>query len=767
MSSQDTGGSNLGGINQQQIAELMQTLGAGKTMETKEVKKQAKLPHEKDTAAKSAGKEKTAGPDSGKPVLFPPIVGVMAKKGTRQTFSEKSVDLQTTITLKKTEEAAGQIETLSQEHPGIKFLQKLTGNESKTAQLLNEALQEEGVQPPVSLSNPKMSPAIKKALAKIMKEKGVNVPEAKAQIYGEGLDALKTVTTYASYLPTIDPTGKSYNTGPGLEKVQKITGSVQELVNGILDQLENNPNVPEDQRNGLLDFLGHIAKLISELQQVLIKLHIEDSKSSGAIGRALEESQDKKREAIAKKFHDMAEKFKLQKYSKWIQNAMKIITPIMSGLMILTSLIFLPICPVVTVVMIGIAITQLAAMTALTETGAMKGIFKGVNNVLSSIGEKLFKTKSGGDIFKVIFWGALLIGLVVATLLLTLLPMLGPLIPMISVPIITTILTQSTFIDKIMEGLQHVTHMSDKLKMILTAVVTMVFTLVITLAVELFTLLGHIVEEVIKKVLGIVFTGGLYIIAIIAEALAKVTNAVIKPILRAIIDAIKVIIQVIKKILEVITAVLKTIIRNLENAGKMTGTALNQLKQTLDKVMAFLKEALEKTQDAFRQFSKWLEDIGNFIEEATYDLRGKAFQGAKKIDDYIDDVKDKISEVRKWMDDNSKNIEKTLEYVTGGIQMSGQVMTMSAGIASEIGLGTITKRMSDLTKKEGDLDYIIKLLSELIKSLQALMAQLQGKHEDQGVGEFMKQVNSLSDLFKQIIASMSGITDELAASATV
>ncbi len=767
MSSQDTGGSNLGGINQQQVAELMQTLGAGKTAETKEVKKQAKLPHEKDTAAKSAGKEKTAGPDSGKPVLFPPVIGVMAKKGTRQSFSEKAAEMQSTITLKKTEEAAGQIETLSQEHPGIKFLQKLTGNEAKTAELLDEALQEEGVQPPVSLSHPKMSPAIKKALAKIMKEKGFNVPEAKAKIYGEGLDALKTVTTYASYLPTIDPTGKSYNTGPGLEKVGNIVGSVQELVGGIIDQLKNNPNVPEDQRNGLLDFLGHIAKLISELQQVLIELHIEDSKSSGALGRATQESQDKKRKAITKKFQNMAEKMKLQKYSKWIQNAMRIVTPIMSGLMILTSLIFLPICPVVTVIMIGVAITQLATMTALTETGAMKDMFKGLNKVLDGIGKKIFKTDSGGDIFKTLFWGVLLTVLVIATLLLTFLPMLGPLIPMIGVPIITTILTESTFIETIMKGLQHVTHMSDKLKMILTGVVTMVFTLVITLAVELFTLLGHIVEETVKKILGFVATAGIYIIAIIGEAMAKVTNVVIKPILHAIIEAVKAVIQTIKKILELITAVLKTIIRNLENTGKMTGTVLKQLKQTLDKVMEFLKEALEKTRDAFKQFRNWLDDIQSFIEDATYDLRGKAFQGAAKIDDYIDDVKDKINEVKKWMDDNSKRIEKILESVTAGIQLSGQAMTMSAGIATEIGLGSITKRMSDLTKKEGDLDYVIKLLSELIKSLQALMAQLQGKHEDQGVGEFMKQVNSLSDLFKQIIASMTGITDELAASATV
>ncbi len=752
MSNQEAAGGNLPNFDPNQLTQLLNQLGGGeaasaataatKTEGTTENKRTSRT---EDTSARSedtASSGTIANSDS--PELFPPVQGRMGEPGTGQHLSDGMQNVRSTATLEATDGVQEQIEKLSDEYPAVKLLLQAADSEEEAMALLNEALEEMGITPPINVSHPKMPEAIKNALAKKFEELGMSFPDEKAQVFTDQLEALRTVGNYAEYIGTIDPTGKSFNEGKGLEKVIGIVGAAGELVDGILDELKSGR---AGDNMAILEFLEYIAELIADLKGILSQIHIEDSKKSGKIARAIVELQSEKREAILKSTLTTIKSMNLKGLFDDLGDTMKVLGPVLSAAMILTALLFLPVAPVVTIVMVTLALAMLGSQVALTETGVMEDIFEFANEQIGQLGKKMGMSE---DLARVLVWVGILAGIIVATALLMLVPQVGLMIPMLAMPILTTIITESGFIEIIVKAFADEVGMSEKLEAILSGLFTALITVVLTISIEILALILAFPIKIIKIAVKAIFTGG---VSLTLDALKEIVKNIGTVLVKAAITLVKAIFKLITKVLAIITKILTKI---AQAAPKLLNAALKTAKNVLNAV----KKAVLKV-------AKILPEIGKALINAAQSLKHKLTNHAETLKAFGEKVKTKIKNIIENIKKLDDKLTKVLEKIHKAVQISGQVAQSGSDAAANVGMGAITMNMAKLTEEQAELDYILTLLSELIKSLESLMASLQGGEGGEGVGEFMAQINNLSELFESIIASMSGITGDLASSAMV
>jgi len=578
---------------------------------------------------------------------------------------------------------------------------------------------------------------------------------------------------YFDFVGSIDPAGKTFNGPEGVQRIDQYLGSAEELVGQIVDELKSGALLPGDAPEGILSYLKFIAELVSEMRQTLAQLSFEDSSKSGEIGVQLSRISDLKRESVLKQFESMYEKLELQEHMQYIEHFMNILNPIMGSFSIVVAMVMLPINPVIGLILLGVAIGWFVITTALNQTGKMDDLFDEINKLIEgSLGHMLenwgVSDNAADGWSKAIFWITFLTVAVAAVAILGAAPFLGAVIPAILMPMIMTVLTESGLLDLIMGEFQDLTGISDIWKAILTGAVVMAFSFIVMIVSEISGIISEIQTEIIKLIVGFVIE----FIVLIVKAIVSVVTAGVGAVVSAIIYVIKIVVGIIStvmKFLKTISTILKMLIQFANKIGTIIMKAVKKLVdatrsvlKTIESVMKWIKEFMETLKDLFEQTMDALEKISKKIGDAIKTIKestiGKFLQ---QIREYFKKAKEMLNQIQ----DVATNV-----MVQAISMLSTLTQTSAQGVQAVVsaGLGGLQLKMAELTEEEGALEALIKILTDLIKSLEALLAKIQGKHSGEVSGdEFTNQIKQIANMFQQLLENMSGVSEELAASAVV
>jgi len=776
MSSPGGGGALENFDLQGRLGELLQTLGAEQAEGTTKAEKSTTTTTQvRDTTSRSETTTTRSAIDPGNPSLVPPNTRKSGEGGlgafTGNGEGTGSVGIQVPEGTEITEELQLLIDYSIQE-PGVKGLFMLVGDEKATLDLLNEFFEAEGISVPVSPGHSKMAEAAQFGLVKFFTEAEVSAPEAKASLVMAGADSVKVIGNYFDFVSNIDPASRTINSAEGQQRIDGYLGSAEELVAQIVEELESG-GMAEGAPDGLLDYLKFISSLVAEIRQIMAQLSFEDTEKSGEIGALMSKMSDMKRDEIRKQFDTMREKLKLQKHMEYIEHFMKILTPIMGSTTILMAMVMLPINPVLGLILLAVAITFFVVTTSLQQTEKMDNLFRWLNGLINdSLGKILEEFGVQKDAAKewaqVIFWIGFITVSVAAIAVLGAAPFIGAVVPAVLMPMIMTVLSESGFLDIIMEQFQKLTGISDIVKAILTGAIVMAFSLVVMVVSEIAGIISEIQTELIKLIVGFVIE----FIVLIVKAILSAATAGVGAVVSAILYAVKIVLVVLKAVvsfLKGITWVLKILIKGTQGLVKMTLEAIRKLFVALKGLMRGIKTVMQWIQKFMKGLQKMIDKAVDALEEQ-----------AEKIQDAIKTVKEStIGKVIKQLKQLKKVIKKVIDEIKGLAQtvlieattiFNAGTQATNQGVNAMVsaGLGGLQLKLAEFTEEEGEIEKLIKLLNDMLKQLEALLAKIQGKHAGEvGGDEFTTQTKQIAKMFEQFIQSMSSISDELAASAVV
>lgn len=740
------------------ISELIQTLGAEGGVN--KVKDGYTPAHQNETTEKSQSQSTSTLVDGEHPHLPPPNARIMnSGNNLGQNLANAEIENIQSVATKTSNNGeaiseSAQLAAYAETAPSTKALRHLVGNDKASLKLINQFFQSQGIKTPVSPQNPHLPEAVEASLTKMFKKSGVLAPQAKAQSITSAAEANQTMTTFFTGLQNIDTQGKTVNHIEAAAKLQKTTISAQALVETIVNQLKNDSSVPGETKMSLLNYLKLIGDLISKLRQELFEMSLQDSRKAQQMSAVISETTQKKIDAISKQYLDMFQQLKLKSQMDFIQNRMKILNYTMSGVGIGVAALMLPLNPVMGLMMLGVMITWFSTTTALQETGKMQEIFRNINNSL------------GGEMGKIFFWVAALSALTLGALFLAVLPGVGAMVPTLLVPAIMLILSDSQVMNTIMDKIQQDTGMSDRLKAILTGVAMLATSIVIMAATELAGIFRELGTEVVKfvvqgavklvlKVLATIATAG-------AGAIVSILVTIISVVMRVVETVGRVLTEMAKALFKLFSALQKLSDQLAKGSSKAIEIAQKIIQKIVQLTQSFHK-FLIKASDQFDEFKDFLDDINDIVNSNIFK---EELKSAQWIKEKLSDVKDKFDEVKGGIKQYRDKIDKVGLQFLEILQISGEAGKQAAKIIEAVGTGGVQLKIADITAEEGEIQYLIHLLENIINSLRDLLAKLEGK-DASGPGQFREQIDSLSQLFNQLMESMQNVSERLTSASTI
>ncbi len=778
-----SGGGALGNTDMQaQIAQLLQSLGSDQTESTVKTEQKRSLPNQTDTSSKSESSSSSSRSaiDPGNPSLPPPNVRA-SNDGGNQSFSgngeAKQLDPSSGIQVAEGTEITDDTQQLidfSKHEAGVKALYELAGQDAaKTLSLLNEYFDEQGISTPVPATHRKMAEAAQFGLTKLLADEGISNPENKAELVMAGTMTLRSIVTFSDKVASVSVTPETTMNSPGnIARLDGYLGGTEALVGQIVKELKAGTLPTDGSQMAILDYLKFIADLVAELRVVLANLSFKDSEHSGKVAQLITQMNDAKRASLGKKFDKMWEKMELMKAMDYIEHFMGILNPIMGSTTILVAMVLLPINPVIGAILLAVAITYFVVTTTLQQTGKMDDLFREINALIeSSLGALLEEAgvseNASEGWARAIFWIGLITIAVAAIAVLSIAPMIGAIIPAVITPILMTILSESGVLELIMEQFQKLTGLNDIWTAVLTGVLSMVFSFVIMGITEV----SGFIREIATLVLKIIFEIVLAVIVIVIKAIVSVLTAGVGAVLSVILAALKIVVTILKGLLPILQWIAKAAQTIMEKLQGVAELAANVVKKVLDAsvklanavqtLMKWLETSIKKMKEIFDKFLDQLDEVSDKIKNAVDQVKDTAFvQGVQKLREIMKKVKGVLDKLKEKADDIALQAVTLLDGGTRAAHTTTQAAVSAA-------LGGLTLKLSEITKEEGEIEYLISLLTGLIKQLQAMMDKMLGKHSGGSDDEFMSQVKSLAKMFEQLMQSMSSISDELAASAVV
>jgi len=775
MSSAGGGGALENFDLQGRLGELLQTLGAEQAEGATKTENSTTTTQTRDTTSKSDTTTTQSTIDPSNPSLVPPNTRKSGDGGlgayTGNGEGTGSVGIQVPDGTEVTPELQQLIDYSIQE-PGVKGLYMLVGDEKVTLALLNEFFEAEGIAVPVSPGSSKLTEAAHYGLVQFFTKAEVSAPEAKANLIMAGANSVKVIGNYFDFVSNIDPTTSTVNSAEGQKMIDGYLLSAEELVSQIVEELESGA-VSDSAPEGLLDYLKFIANLVVQIRQIMAKISFEDSEKSGEVGVLMSKVSDMQRDEVRKQYETMHEKLKLQESMEYIEHFMKILTPVMGSTSILMAMVLLPINPVLGLILLAIAITFFVVTTSLQQTEKMDNMFRWFNKLIhGSLGEILEKIGldkgAAEDWSEVIFWISFITVSVAAVAILGAAPFIGAVIPAVFMPMIMTVLSESGMMDIIMEQFQKLTGISDIVKAILTGVIVMAFSLVVMIVSEIAGIISEIQTELIKLVVGFVIE----VIVLIVKAILSAATAGVGAVISAILYIVKMVIAALKAItgfLKGLIWVIKILMKSMQGIVKLTMQAVRKLFQAIKAILSAVKTVMKWIEQFMDDLQKMIEDIVDALEELSEDIR-----------DAIDTIQKStfgqvIKQIKQFQKYAKKVIDEIKDLATQAVTESMQILNTSTQATNQgvnalvsAGLGGLQLKLADFTEEEGEIEKLIKILSAMLKQLEALLEKVKGKHESESGGdEFTVQIKEAAKMFEQLIQNMSGISDELAASAVV
>ena len=270
----------------------------------------------------------------------------------------------------------------------------------------------------------------------------------------------------------------------GIKLAGNVFQSMDDLFKEIQEVLDDLP-IPEKDRLALADFLKAIAAAIADIRQILHELAMADSKLTKE-NQALEiDLSEQRAKAGLDKLYKQLEAIKKAKSMKALTLTLKIITPIITALIMVAAIAVAPVSfPVGTIALIAVSLMVFAAITAFTQSGLMDKAF---NKVMTAVVDALKSTGLSEDASKGIF-GAVMALIVIVMIVGAIVGVPGAgtavnmMIMMIGIQLAVTMLTSSNAIGHMTRSATLAAGGSEKDAAIATAVVTAVAMIAISIA---------------------------------------------------------------------------------------------------------------------------------------------------------------------------------------------------------------------------------------------------------------------------------------------
>jgi len=760
---------------QSRLAEILQTFGGEQTKETEKTGNKTTLPNQTDTTSKSdtSSGTTTSTIDPSNPSLVPPNIrkggtGSFSGNGEGTASANPSSGILVPDGTPITEELQ-QLIDYSQQEPGVKALYHLVGDEKLALALLNEYFKNEGISTPVSPKHGKMVDAATYALTQFFTKAGVPGAAIKAEFVIAGTSAVKVIVNYFSGISSISPAGRTVNTAAGWRQLDSYAGSAQDLINQILAELESGAVVQEGYPDGILDYLKLIQSLVAEIRETLAELSFEDTEHSGKIGALIAKMSDMKRDEIGKKFDLMNEKLELQDSMQYIEKFMNVLNPIMGSTTIVVAMMMVPMNPLIGLLMLAVAISWFVVTTSLQQTGKMDDVFDWLNSLITgSLGKILERFGLSESVAegwsKAIFWITLIVGLVALVALIGVVPFVGVLIPAIFMPMIMLVLSESGVVDLIMTEVEEITGMGEIWKAVLSGVAVM-FVSVLVMGI---TEISGLIREGITLIIKLIVEGVIFVITLVIKIVFSILTGGVGGVLMAIIGVIEILAKVVtvvvnflKPVLHVFKQIMEKVLKGIKMVTQKVTDLLLKIVEIIRRAMDVVKQVMQMMKEILNKLFDAMEKVSDKIEKLSEKL------GKESIRKVLQKVQMIVKKIKQVLDQIRGQADAILIQIVGLIDGSARIGQMGVNAAVNVSLGGIQLKMAKVVEEEGELEYLIALLTGLIKALEALMAKLQGKHSGGTGDEFVDQIKSFSRIFEQLIQSMSGISEELAASAVV
>jgi len=741
-------GGQFGGINQQSLQQLFQNFGVNPNLQKQGPKTDEGA---KDTLGKTEG-DQAHEFDSGSSVisLFPPITGGHSQSGNGGFGGFKGGNgsqavatlAGSAVAVEELENPTTLIDAIAIHNPGIKIMRQYGVEDEKILSLINNFFESEGIPAPPPPNHPKMGRAIEKSITQVLADKQVLVPDIKASVMTDAMTVLKMVQKYADYVQTIEPTETTPTlTGPEMtETTKNLVISWEEGIETAIEVLRSY-GPPEVREGGLLDYLGTIAKLVTELKVILFEISMADKNMSGETLRAKLGMVDRRSDEIKEKFRQMAVAQDLKKSMDTLNKIMKVMTPVMGGGSLILSgiLLLIPGMQLLALVAFLIAVIVFVVTTVLTniekeDQTYMAWIFSKINDQIGKAGGSIAEQvgvnwKGAEKLSKILFWVMCILMLVLMALLIAVVPQLAVVGIAVIMPILQAILANSGLADMLSSSIMAAAGQKDneKIRMIISGLMSALLSTLATGVIQIWKMVVDAVMEILKMIFELFVAVIVLIIEIVIAVIAYLAAGY------GVILTILIIVEIVIVVLQALLQILKSILLG-------EGGILQQIVQLVMQLVMMIAKLLLSV---IKTTTTILEKILTLVKNVLLSI-------IKEVISLFKDIVDMIKGI----------VMTILELV---VAMT-KIMSQAVEIISNLIQAGFIKQMAAWTLLMGKLDALILILGQVIKLLDELVQKQLGQSTD-FPDEIHEQMQKLSELFQRLIDNMRGITDELAGSA--
>ncbi|GEM_PF-2412878 len=629
----------------------------------------------------------------------------------------------------------GFIQLIAGNHPYAKMAILVLG-EKEFEQLLQAHFQELGEPLPLNASSPAFGKAVDAIMEKHLQETGATYPEVLNESVSGGMSILQGIDVYLEYLNGVEPGQRSVLHGPKLDTMIHINASQTEMIDTIVLTLQNTNALGD--KVVLMDFLKELAEVAALVRKALLESKIADTQKSGDIARNKAQVTDERAAFMKEKFLEQLKMLKMQRVMEVLGDFMRIAMYVIQALMLCVTLLFLPLAPIMTLVMFAVQVALLAIVITLTETGAMEDMFEGINELVADVSNELGISE---DIGNVVFWAIIIVVILLVALLLIFVPILGALVPAIAGAIIAAVVQNSGILDVIGDWLVELTGWDSTIgKGVLKGLAGFAFSLTTGLLLGLMNIVREIVKELLKIVIELVVEIIKLVITIVIQlgvSLVKLIVKAVKAIMKAGTSAIKAAIkQVIKFILELV----KTIFAFIKQIFTLV---MQLLKEVMKQVIKVLKSMLKAI---IKMVKKIPDMIMNLVKQLGIQMLVEQITGTlTKLIEALANVIKSLKEL----------IQQLLQAVTSIVQT---IIQKGAQVVLQLTAAGYRTAMAKVEIIKGEMDTVVAILDELLKFMGA---DLQKTISSEGLEAFEEMTMEMAKAFEGVIKNYSGILSKL------